>query len=59
MGTQLRCHKPRYASPSTHYEENGLKKSGNFGLGTPCFAKKQVQRQAEVAEIKDIVGLPD
>jgi hypothetical protein len=28
-------------------------------LGKPCFAKKQVQRQAEVAEIKDIVGLPD
>ena len=35
MGTQARRSKSRSTTPSKYYEENGVKKSGSFGLKAP------------------------
>jgi len=46
MGTKLRYCKSRSTNPSRSYEENGVKKSGNFGL------EQRPDLQAELAGVR-------
>jgi len=41
MGTQLHRAKSRYTNPSRLYEENGVKNSGNFGLGVVPYLTEE------------------